>query len=244
MREALADLQRSKLATALAWLGAFTAALAVEVAFAEAAHDLRHVSQIGDLLHALLALLLGAAVGSLLFDIARSFALTAYAHPGQPFIALGLRRVPALITLTAVEATVQLFLLLGLLLALPRHAPLAAALLAAPVLCLLLFLFAAARVGLVLCARGVRPALALLHGFDVVARRFPSLLKLFLQVVLYTLPLTIPALALRLAAAFAHESIINILSRTLALALLELAALVGYAALGNFVGRDPRLTTG
>ena len=248
MREALDDLRRAKLATALAWLAAFSAALVVEVAFGEARHDLRSLltplAQIGDLFHALFAILFGAALGSLLLDSARAWALVAYAHPGQPFIALGLSRVPALITLTAVEVTVEMLLLLGLFLSLPLHAPFTAALIAAPVLFLLLILFAAARVGLVLCARGVRPALALMHGFDVVMRRFPSLVRLFLRVALYTLPLTIPALMLRLAAIFARESVINIASRSLALALFELAALVGYAALGNFVGRDPRLTTG
>src|SRR5262249_40491770 len=150
----------------------------------------------------------------------------------------------ALITLTAVEITVQGCLFFGLFLSAPLHAPFTAALLAAPVLFLALWLFAAARVGLVLTARGVRPGVALMHGFDLVARRFPSLFRLFGSLVLWTLPLTIPAAALRIAALFARESVWTVASRSLSLALLEGAALLGYAALGNFVGRDSRLTTG
>jgi len=135
---------------------------------------------------------------------------------------------------------------MGLGLALMAHLdrPLAAALLAAPALGLLLVMFVAARVALVLAARGLAPARALVHGFDVVFRRLPSLVRLGGALVVYTLPLTALALLLRVAAAFAHQGLLAAVGRSLSLALLELAALVGYAALANLVGRDPRLTTG
>jgi hypothetical protein len=122
------------------------------------------------------------------------------------------------------------------------HHPLASALVTAPVLMLVLWLFAAARVALVLAARGVPPAAALVHGLDVVLRRLPSLVRLSGAIAWYPLPLTVPALVLRAAGAQAGGA--AALCRGLSLAFFELAALVGYAALANLVGRDPRLTTG
>jgi hypothetical protein len=244
VREGLKDLSRSRVATAIAWAAALAAALAVEAALRTALLDVKRMYSLGDLFHALLVVLLGATVGSLLLDTGRALALTAYAHPGQPFLAVGMGRLPALITVSAVEATVQTFLMLGMLLALPSRAPLAAALLAAPALFLALVMFAAARVGLVLAARGLPPSRALVHGFDVVLRRLPSLVKLAWALVGWTLPLTIPAAVLRLMAARAEEGLATSMARSLSLALAELAALIGYAALANLVGRDPRLTTG
>jgi hypothetical protein len=252
VRQGLDDLARAWPATLTAWLASLAAALAVEAALRQAGGDVRGAlgdNGIGDLLHAMLVVLLGAAVGSLLLDSARSLALTAYARPGQPWLAAGFSRVPALITVTAVEITVEGFLLLGLALLGPTllaaHAPLMGALAAAPALFLMLIMFGAGRVGVVLAARGLRPAFALLHGFDVVLRRLPSMVRLFAAVALYTLPLVLPAIVLRLAAALTHEwTLTASLARVLSLALFELAALVGYAALGNLVGGDPRLTTG
>jgi hypothetical protein len=109
VRDGLRDLGRARTATAIAWLASFAAALSVEVALRTAALDLRDSvlgGGIGALFHAQLVVLLGAAVGSFLLDSARALALTAYARPGQPFLALGMTRVPALITLTAVEITI------------------------------------------------------------------------------------------------------------------------------------------
>jgi hypothetical protein len=244
IRDGIRDLVRAKSATAIAWMASLAAALAVEAALRTAALDLRRLVSLGDLFHAALVVMLGATVGSLLLDTGRALALTAYSHPGQPFLAVGLGRLPALITVSAVEATVQMFLLLALVLALPSKAPFRAALIAAPALFLILVMFAAARVAMVLAARGLPPARSMVHGFDVVFRRLPSLLRLLGQWFLWTLPLTIPAAALRIGASLAHEGLVTALSRSLSLALAELAALVGYAALANLVGRDPRLTTG
>src|SRR5205823_1127435 len=113
------------------------------------------------------------------------------------------------------------------------HAPFRAALIAAPALFLILVMFAAARVALVLVARGLPPARALVHGFDVVLRRLPSLLRLLAALLVWTLPLTLPAAALRIGASMAHEGLLTAMSRALSLALAELAALIGYAALAN-----------
>src|SRR5262249_48081577 len=158
-----------------------------ELAFRRAGADL----SAGELGHALGLVLLGAALGSLLLDCARALALTACARPGQPWLAAGLSRVPALITGSAVELPVQGVLLVGPLVVLPRvveqHSALSGALVCAPALFLSLILFAAARMGLVLAARGVRPAAALAHGFDVALRRMPSLGRLAAAVLVYTL---------------------------------------------------------
>jgi hypothetical protein len=244
IREGLKDLWRARVATGIAWLAALAAALALEAAFRTAVLDLRRLASLGDVFHALMVMMFGALVGSLLLDTARALTLVAVSHPGQPFLALGLTRVPALITVTAVEATVEMFLLLGVARVVPSHSPLAAAFVAAPALFLCAVMFAAARVAMVLAARGLRPALALLHGFDVVMRRLPSLLRLFGAWFLWTLPLTLPAAFLRILALMARDGLATAMARSLSLALFELAALVGYAALANLVGRDGRLTTG
>jgi hypothetical protein len=244
VREGIADLWQARSATAIAWVASLAAALAVEASLRTVALDLGRLASLGDLFHALLVVLLGASVGSLLLDTGRAVALSAISHPGQPFLANGLGRVPALITVSAVEITVQMFLLLGILYALPARPGTAAAFVAAPALFLCLIMFAAARVALVLAARGVKPAAALIHGFDVVARKFPSLVRLAGGIFVWTLPLTVPAAFLRTLAALAREGLATSLARALSLALLELAALVGYAALARLIGRDARLTTG
>jgi hypothetical protein len=244
VKEGLQDLSRARLATAIAWTASLAAALAVEAGFRTAVIDVRRMASLGDLFHALLVVMLGATLGSLLLDGARALALTAYAHPGQPFLAVGFSRVPALITVTAVEVTVQMFLALGLLLALPARAPFLASLISAPTLMLMLVMFVAARVALVLASRGLPPARALIHGFDVVFRRFPSLARLGAEVFVWTLPLTLPAGVLRVLCILAKEGPATAVARSFSLALFELAALIGYAALANLIGRDSRLTTG
>jgi hypothetical protein len=232
------DLRRSGVATAIALVASLAAALALQAAGRRALADWHHASP-G---HAFAVVMLGAAVASLLLDCARAVALTAYAHPGEPFLARGLSRVPAMITITAVEITVEGFLGLALLLTVPRvlarglgaDAALACALVAAPVALLALVVFAAARVALVLAARGLAPARSLATGFDVVMRRLPSLVELAAVLALVTLPLALVGVALR----FAGHAV------PFAYAFLELAALWMYASLAVLVGRDPRLALG
>jgi hypothetical protein len=245
------DLSRARAATAAALLGTVAAALAVEVMLRAAGEDLRGLfgdDGTGQLLHAILVLLLGAALSSLLFDSARAVALTAYARPGQPWLLAGLSRVPGLLTVGAMEVTIQSCLVLGLLkltgAAVDARSPLAAALAWAPVGCLCAITFGAARIAQVLVARGVPPSAALVHGCDFVLRRISSLVRLALVLALWTLPLTVPAVLFGIGALVAVGHATGALAGALGLALFELAALVGYAALAQLVGRDPRLITG
>ena len=253
IRQGCGDLSRARAATAASLLGTIAAALAVEVTFRAAGEDLRGLFTLGDdrigqLLHAILVLLLGTATSSLLFDGARAVALTAYARPGERWLLAGFSRLPAIVSVGAMEMLIQLCLLLGLGrmvgAAVDARSPLGAALACAPVGCLCLLTFAVARVAQVLAARGVPPSAALLHGCDVVFRRLSSLIRLALVLALFTLPLTVPAALLGVGALVAVGHASGALAGALALALFELAALLGYAALAQLVGRDPRLTTG
>ncbi len=241
----LEDLGRARLATATAGLAALAAALTVEVA-------LRSGASAGGAAELVGVVLVGLTLSSLLGSCARALALTAYSQPGRAWLAAGFTRVPALVTVSAVELTVQGSLMLGAALLLPRaavtHSPLAkallCALLCAPSLLLCASFFGAARVALVLVARGMTPSRALIHGLDVVARRLPSLLKLAGALALYTLPLTLLAAALMVASLRQVATPTASLARATALMLFELTALWSYAALANLVGRDARLTTG
>ncbi|MGZ3429631.1 MAG: hypothetical protein ACXVCV_23435, partial [Polyangia bacterium] len=104
-----------------------------------------------------------------------------------------------------------------------------AALLLLPSLALALAVFAASRVAQTVIARGLPPAAALAHGYDLLLRRFPSLVRLALAGTIATSPLVAAALWMPFP---------------LGAALAGAAALWLYAALATLVGRDGRLALG
>jgi hypothetical protein len=186
--------------------------------------------------------LCGASVAALLVDITRAMALTAYAGPPRPFgrtLMLGLLRTPGMISVRAVELLIYFALALGDLFVLARRlppigvAPARQALLTAvclfPSLSLALVVFAASRVAQTVIARGLPPAVALAHGYDVVLRRLPTLARLGLLGALASAPLLLVATRLPFP---------------LGAALVGVAALWLYAALATLVGRDGRLALG
>lgn len=232
------ELVRSPAATLAALAGAMTAALAARVAWVRAGQALE-AARPG---RALLTWLVGLSVAALVADVTRATALTAYAGPRRPLgqtVALGLRRTPGMISVRAVELVLYFALGLGELFVLvralpsvgadPARAALVAALALLPVLALALVVFAASRVAQTVIARGLPPSVALMHGYDVALRRFPSLARLGLLGVLVTAPFWIGALLLPFA---------------LGACVAAVAALWLYAALSTLVGADPRLATG
>jgi len=92
-----------------------------------------------------------------------------------------------------------------------------------------LVVFVASRVAQTVIARGLPPAAALAHGYDVALRRLPSLTRLGLCGGLVTAPFWIGALLLPFG---------------LAALVLALPALWLYAALTRLVGADGRLSMG
>ncbi len=229
------ELWRAPAPTFLALAGALAAALAVRAAWLRAGEAL-DADRPG---RALWTLLAGSGAAALLADATRAAALSAYAGAPRSLartVALGLRRTPAMISVRAVELLVYVTLAFGeafvLVRALPPVGPdptreaLAAALCLAPALALALVVFVASRVAQTLIARGLPPAPALAHGYDVVLRRFPSLARLGLFAVACTAPFWIIA--------FLAPAPLDGL-------VLGLAALWLYAALAALVGRDGRL---
>ncbi len=220
-------------------LGALAAAalavLAGAVATRAARGELERAIVEGEPVHAASALaivLAGVTFAALLVEIARAVALAAFGGSQHPFTD-GLRRTPAMIAIAAVEWVVEGTLLGGALLALgraslhaidlahPARAAAVATLCLAPPLLLALATFVAARIAMTLAARGLPPGAALVHGYDTTLRRFPSLVRLAVRLLLMTLPLT--ALA-------------PFVPAPLAAVCAALATLWGYAALSAFVG--------
>jgi hypothetical protein len=198
-------------------------------------------------------LIIAGGFAVLIVDVARMCALSAYAgaRGTLEILSRGLARTPALITVRAVELTILGMLAFGAIVCIMRldddmqagRAALTAAAVLAPVLVLAVITFAAGRVGIALAARGLKPAFALVHAFDLALRRFPSLLRLALRLCLATWPFLVTAAALTLAARPASPRAEALLG-ALRSGALGAAALWGYAALVGFVGRDPRLARG
>ena len=231
------ELWRAPLLTLAAVGGAMTAALAVRAAWSGAGAAL----EAGHPGRAALTWLSGASLAALLVEVTRAAALTAYAGPPRPLgqtLALGLERTPGMLGVGAVELFIYLALGAANLSVLarirqPAAAPSDQALLAATLLLpsqvLAVLVFGAARVAQTLIARGLPPATSLVHGCDVVLRRFATLVRLALLGALAVAPLLAVAVWLPFA---------------LRAALASLAALWLYAALALLVGRDGRLSTG
>ena len=143
-----------------------------------------------------------------------------------------------MISVRAVELLIYFALALGALFVVARALPpigdnptrlaLAGALVVAPLATLALVVFAASRVAQTVIARGLPPAAALAHGYDLALRRLPSLLRLIVVGSLAATPLFIGAALLP----FPLGSI-----------LVGLVALWLYAALSLLVGNDARLAT-
>jgi hypothetical protein len=200
-------------------------------------------------LRAWLTLMVGIALAALMADVARMCALCAYSGSRTPLLH-GLSRTPVLITVRAVELTVSFMLLSGGAMTVirlpelpPLHAALAATAIMGPVLALVALNFAAARVGIALAVRGLRPAPSLIHGYDVALRRLPSLVALLLRIAFSSLPLWLAAGVLRLFAAGVAPRVEVIFSAAAA-ACLGAAVLWAYASLVAWVGRDARLAGG
>jgi hypothetical protein len=224
--------------TLLAVAGTVTAALAARAAWVRAGQAL-FAERPG---RAALIWLVGASVAALLVDVTRAAALTAYAGPPRPLaqtLALGLLRTPGMISVRAVELLIYFALGLGDLFVLaralvrvgddPTRQALVTALLLLPSLALMLGIFAASRVAQTVIARGLLPAPALAHGYDVALRRFPSLARLALFGTISTAPLVVAAVWMPFP---------------LGVALVGVAALWLYAALATLVGSDARLSMG
>jgi hypothetical protein len=224
------ELLRAPAPTLAAVLGTIAGALAARAALLRSAQAIA-AARPG---RAALTWLVGMSVAALVVDVTRAAALVAYGGPRRPLgqtLALGLVRTPGMISVRAVELTIYFALGLGALFVgavAPQHAwPLALALL--PAAALALAAFAASRVAQVVIARGLPPAVALAHGYDVVIRRLPSLVRLALLGGLATAPFFV-------VAAF--------MPFPLGSALVGIAALWLYAALAAVVGSDARLATG
>ena len=251
LRAGWRDLWRWPALTALALLAATTSALALRATWVRAGQLLvaaGHGASPRLVGRALAVWLVGNAMAALLIDTTRAAALTAYAGPTPPDrrlsrlwrpLALGLQRTPGMISVRAVELLLYFSLALGDLFVCGRalaHAgrapgPQALAVAAGllPSLVLATVVFAASRVAWTLIARGMLPAVALAHGYDVVLRRFATLARLALAGLL----VAGPAAALTL-----------LLPLLLAAPLWALVALWLYAALASVVGRDGRLVGG
>ena len=238
IRRGARELWRAPAPTLAALVGTMTAALAARAAWLRAGQALL-AERPG---RAVFIGLVGASVAALLVDVTRAAALTAYAGPPRSLgrtLALGLVRTPAMISVRAVELLIYFALALGDLFLLarglarvgadPTAQALAAATLLLPSLVLALVVFAASRVAQTVIARGLPAAVALVHGYDVVLRRFPSLARLALAGVIVAAPLLVAA---------------AVLPFPLGAALAGLAALWLYAALAILVGRDGRLSSG
>ncbi|MCU1280810.1 MAG: hypothetical protein JWM53_4356 [bacterium] len=246
-----------------ALLTATVALLAVDAAWHRAGAALGVAARSGDLRLVGIAagvFLFGSGFAALLGNVARTIALAAYspapseasspsstASPSvvrRPF-ADGLRRTPAMITLQAIELTVGGMLAAGVFAALARHLPsqpegrtaLFSLLVLLPPAALLTAHVAATRVAMALAARGVRPANALVHAYDLLARRFPSLAGLSARLLWRTLPLTVPALAAALLSLGASPRVAVGLGLIRAVCLAA-AALWSYASLAVWVGPD------
>jgi hypothetical protein len=257
LRAGWRDLWRSPAVTALALFGAMVAALAARAAaeragtlWAAAFADLDDGGErfFGLAARALGCWLAGSSVAALLVDITRAAALCAYAAPPPPDrgvahlmapLRLGLVRTPGMISVRAVELLLYFALGLGELFVLarglqrvgvdPAGQALAVTACLSPAIVIGVVVFAASRVAQALIARGLPPAAALAHGYDVVARRFASLVRLALAGGVATAPILIVAL---------------LMPFPLRALLFALAALWLYAALTTLVGRDGRLLTG
>lgn len=250
VRDGLRALLTWPAATASALASAGTAALAASAGFRRAGLLLRRglVEDSSLLAPSFAVALLALLFGGLLLVLAEAIALSAAATPraaGESPLGRGLQRMPAMITLRAVETTVLMMLAIGAFAAIgrasalpPARAALAATLVLTPVVLVAGGAIAATRVGVALAARGVAPADALVRGLDVTLRRFPSLVKLALRLFAATLPLWLAALALALPHGAAP------LRHALQAALWAAATLWCYATLSVWVGRDPRLAVG
>ena len=244
-----------------ALLAATVALLSLSAAWHHAVQALHVAARSGDgsfVGVAIGAFLFGSGFAALLGNVTRTVALTAYSPPSpssasgarSPFVD-GLRRTPAMITLQAIELTVCGMLAFGAVAILVRHAkglpPGRAALFSLLVLlppgALGIVQVAVTRVAMTLAARGQPPAVALVRGYDLVARRFPSLLGLAALLFVRTLPLTVPALVAAMAAIGASPRVTVALDLVRAVC-LSAAALWGYAALAVWVGSDDELAGG
>jgi hypothetical protein len=186
---------------------------------------------LGLLFRAGMVLIVGAALAGLALETARAVAL---ARQAGATALEGVARTPAMISVIAVELTVEGMLLFGATTALVRHhastpatAALQATLLFFPALILCAIVFAAARVAVLLAARGAPAADALTRGFDLVFRRWRALVALGVRLAWTTLPLTLGAL---LAGVIPHP-----VGAALRALLLALAWLWAYASLGALV---------
>jgi hypothetical protein len=232
------------------------AALALSAASAKAVRAIGAAIAADDLelaARALGLLIIGGAFAVLIVDVARMCALSAYAgaRGTLEILSRGLARTPALITVRAVELTILGMLAFGAIACVmrlddemqPGRASLVAAALLAPVIVVAIITFVAGRVGIALAARGLKPAFALVHGFDFALRRFPSLVRLGLGLFLAAWPFLVAAVALTIAALVVSPRAAA-LCHALRAGALGAAALWGYAALVGFVGRDARLSAG
>jgi len=237
LRRGVVELVRAPVPTAAALLGSIAGALAARAAAVRAGEALL-ADRPG---RAALTWLVGMSVAALVVDTTRAAALTAYAGPPRPLLrtfALGLARTPGMISVRAVELLVYFALGLGAIFVLVRGLPrlgddparlaLAGAPVLAPLLTLALIVFAASRVAQTVIARGLPPAVALAHGYDVTLRRLPALLRILVVGGLLGTPLLFVAL---------------LLPFPLGTALAALVALWLYAALTLVVGADSRLAT-
>jgi hypothetical protein len=249
---------RTRGATAAALLGSTAALLAAEAAARRAgvawAHALRELDVAWGV-RAFAITFVGLALAALIADVTRAAALVAYtagdASAGEPrLVRAALARTPRLITVRAVELTIELVLATGALLIVLRASRLAfapwraaavGALAAAPAFGLALATFAAARVAMLEAAGGATAAAAIARGYALVLRRLPSLARLAAALALATLPLAALALTCGAAAralahstgALAHSAgaLAFVVARD---GLLAAAALWCYAALARF----------
>lgn len=232
------ELVRAPAVTLAAILGTLVGALAARAALVRAAEALAA----GRPGRAAATWLVGMSVAALVVDVTRAAALVSYAGPPRPLgrtLGLALVRTPAMITVRAVELTVYFALGLGVAFVLLRglhglaHPPLreawAAAWATLPAAALALGVFSASRVAQTMIARGLPPAVALAHGYDVTARRLPSLVRLASFGGLVTAPLLVAG---------------ALLPFPLGVACAGVAALWLYAALTVVVGADARLSSG
>jgi hypothetical protein len=252
IRAGLRSLVDWPLATGAALVSAMAAALAGAAALRRAGVLFRRamVEDSSQLRPAFAVALAGIALARLLLTLAEAIALAASATSGGEGSPLwrGMARMPALITLCAVETTVLMMLALGAAAGIakasdlaPARAALASTLVLAPVMIVAAAAIGGTRVAVALAARGLAPADALVHGLDAMLRRFPSLVRLSLALFCATLPLTAGALLLSLP----HHA--APLRHSLQAALIAAATLWSYASLeawaGAWAGRDPRLAS-
>ncbi|HEX6835681.1 MAG TPA: hypothetical protein VF334_03860 [Polyangia bacterium] len=233
----LVELVRAPVPTAAALGGTVAGALAARAAWVAAGAALL-ADRPG---RAIVTWLVGMSVAALVVDVTRAMALVAYAGPPRPLgrtLALGLVRTPGMISVRAVELLLYFALGLGELFVLARGLPrlgdparqaLLATACLAPALALGLVVFAASRIAQTVIARGLPPAAALAHGYDVTLRRFPSLARLGLAGLVASAPSWIMAIWV---------------PAPLGALAVGVAALWLYAALTRLVGRDPRLALG